>query len=183
MATTSHHISRGDTISPAQPHRHTPLSRPVMGVVWKGSLSSHFHPAPILLLCFFSWGFWVKTQRLKRAQTSSYRILEILEILGSYAWCARTCLPLWGVWFNTSPPPHRVLASMCPGNPGLVFNTGAQSECLCWCGIETPRRLALHRRLCLLHRAPVCDPQGRSRPWPPTPPISNYALPRLRASR
>lgn len=28
LATISHRISRGDTVSPAQPHRHTPLARP-----------------------------------------------------------------------------------------------------------------------------------------------------------
>lgn len=71
LATVSHHISRGDTISPAQPHRHTPLWCRLIGVgaVWKGSLSSRPLQGPTSQGCLFSLRLWGEDAEAKGAQT------------------------------------------------------------------------------------------------------------------
>lgn len=56
LATISHYVSGGDTISPAQPRRHTPLSRPANGgeggAVWKvGGSRVPSAPYPTPLVC------------------------------------------------------------------------------------------------------------------------------------
>lgn len=82
-------ISLGDTLSPAQPHRHTPLSCPVdWGCCLGGDsllpLPPCPHPFPLLLFLGFRG---VKIQRLRGPRPHSAG----LEIFHPYTWCAHLC--------------------------------------------------------------------------------------------